>query len=436
MSERASEWRSWSAAPYLSVLLVAPLVYQLCLLFFLDRSLPGGVPVPTGVLLILTAVAVVVWTRYRPVDRWDWRVTAALMMLVVMWAYAQGRLLADGAAFIPAVLLAPLLPLLIWAKRPSSQDVRKAADVLSWAFVAACVVVLALESMGVVESWYSLPGVDLAGLIPFDRENYWLPMMEVLGLDGRWGGPFRHPNLSGFAAAFLLVYGFTRPRARATIFVVTGLLVLMLASSRGAYAAAAAGVLLLAVLPGWGPAWSSFTARRMATPALGVAIAARLALWVREIPELSGRTDMWPEFLAQGDSSPWFGVGDSGISGAVADGRVPAWAFHGHNLWVDSIVRLGWVGVSLTAVLMVLVALVCLAGIRRGAAVGTALFGAIIVMTLVEVLFVWWNPNPFLPLLVVTVLLASCDRQVYGLAAESSRVATSTTSTPSARPSP
>ena len=53
-----------------------------------------------------------------------------------------------------------------------------------------------------VPSWYALLRGRPAGPgQPWTRSYYWLPFTDLLGLDGRWGGPLRHPNPTGGIAA-------------------------------------------------------------------------------------------------------------------------------------------------------------------------------------------------------------------------------------------
>ena len=81
------------------------------------------------------------------------------------------------------------------------------ADVFAWAVVGFSAFTLALESAGVIPYWNL---GDPAAMIANERAAYFLPLADVFGIEGRWSGPFAHPNLAGPAGGFLLILGATR----------------------------------------------------------------------------------------------------------------------------------------------------------------------------------------------------------------------------------
>ena len=178
-------------------------------------------------------------------------------------------------------------------------------------------------------------------LLPFDIANYWLPLREALGLDGRRGGHDGFPNIQGQAGALLMVYGFTRPGARRAVYVTTGAAILLLTDSRTSYSAAAAGLILLALLPGWRPTGRAWPVAKVVALVLGVAMAVRVALKVAADPNLTGRIAVWPEFLSLSSQNPMLGAGAPAIDEAVAAGDLPGWADQGHNILIDTFVRFG-----------------------------------------------------------------------------------------------
>ena len=275
-------------------------------------------------------------------------------------------------------------------------------------------------------------GVDL---LQFDRANYWLPLTGPLGLEGRWGGLPGYPNIAGQMGALLVVYGLSRPARRRWVFVLAGLITLLLTDSRTSYAAAAVGLLLLTVLPGWGATYWKITPARVVALVLALAMGLRVLIQVVMDPSLTGRLAMWREFFSLVRGFLPFGTGQDVIDSAIADGSLPAWAHQGHNLFLDTFVRYGLVGLVITVLFVGLAVVLTFRPIGREVGVGLALIAALIVSCLGDLGIGWTYPSEGLSFLLVAVLVSQVERGTYALAAASSSVATSTTSTPSATPS-
>lgn len=399
--------RSWTATPFLVAVLVAPLVYQVSMLLFASSTSPG-IPVPVLLLLAVLVLMIVAWVK-GPATAGPWGALATVFfgLGLALWAYTAIGGAMKGATLVGATIVVPVALLLLLLRRPDDAAIWRAADIFAWAFAGACVLVLALEVAGLVPSWYVLYEVDQMDLASYDRSYYWLPFTDALGLDGRWGGPLRHPNPSGGVAALLLVYAFLRPRGRRLAFAATGVLVLLLTCSRSAYAAAALGLVVLVVLPGWNvrPWWRP-TPSRVIAALLGVALGLRVVLWVEADTGLSGRSEMWGEFISLWPQSPVFGVGEAVIVRAVEDGVLPPWAFHGHNLYLDTLVRYGIVGVVLAAALLAVVALLAIGRARAGQGGPLAMLLALGITTVAEIVFDWRYPMVPSSVLLVILLLS------------------------------
>jgi O-antigen ligase len=342
------------------------------------------------------------------------------------------RALVDGA---PILLAATLV--LAGLKRPVGRGVETAVDFFAWALVVASIAVLALEVAGVLPSFYSANGGVFSDLAEFDNANHWLPLTGLLSLDGRWGGLAQDPNAAGPIGACLIVYGLTRPGIRRVTWVASGVLMLVLTDSRTAYVAAAAGLFVLAVLPRWsGQGRVSWPARTVAA-SLAALAALRILLSLRADPggtvTATGRVTMWPDFLSLLQQSPLFGVGDAGIAKAVANGTLAPWSFQGHSVYVDTLVRYGILGLLLVLLVLGLALVITVRSALQGASRGLAVLTVLLMVSLTEASLPWLRPTVSAWLLLVAVLLAASGG--YLRAAESSSVATSTTSTPSAAPS-
>ena len=106
---------------------------------------------------------------------------------------------------LPAfTLLIPFILVAIVTKPPTGAQSAVVMDVLGWTVVGAAVLSLVLEVAGVIAPWDGFPrGTPNA----FERSAYWLPLADVLGLNGRWAVPWVHPSLAGPLGMFLVVWG-------------------------------------------------------------------------------------------------------------------------------------------------------------------------------------------------------------------------------------
>jgi O-antigen ligase len=276
-------------------------------------------------------------------------------------------------------------------------------------------------------------GDYFVGIIASDVGSHWLPLADLLGLDGRWGGFPGDPNEVGPLGAFLMVYGFARTGWRRLLFVAGGAMILLLADSRAAYAAASVGLIALVLLPGWSSRWRRITPTRAVAAGFAVLTGLRMASDLATNPastlSLTGRSTMWPEFLSLWPQSPMFGVGTAEILDAVRSGVLPPWASTGHNQYIDTLVRYGVVGLALSTGLLLLAVAVAVGAVRRGSGVGLALLVVIIAASATNLLLDWRYPSAVLSAVLIAVALSSRPQR---LLAASSSVATSTTSTPTA----
>jgi hypothetical protein len=409
------EWRSRvTPAAYLGVLLSARVVYDL------GQTLATGMGdasawQPGSVLLALSMVAaVLLWSMCRGVSGWRPSERVWFGLVLALWLYLVVLETVGGVPIQAASVFIPLSILLLWVKRPSSKDAWQAADAFAWVVVGSAAVVLVLEATGLIPSWYEQmrdASPAFATLSEFDRDTHWLPLGGVLGLEGRWGGFMGDPNLIGPLAALLVVYAFARVGARRLTFATAGVIMLVLADSRASYGAAAVGLLALIVLPGWGVPLRSMTPPKMAAGLVGLAALARVAADTVQSPgaalSMTGRTGMWPDFLDLWRESPVVGVGTARIVEAVALGQVPPWSFHGHNQYIDTLVRYGLIGLLLSALVLGAALLLTVQGARRGLGLGVALMVTLAVITLANIAFDWRLPGSAFSILLVAVVLSA-----------------------------
>lgn len=105
-----------------------------------------------------------------------------------------------GDAFnYTALIYLPIL-IMIAFKPPSLQEAWEAVLAYAWATTAVLVGVRGLEMLDVLAI-----KPQPAGVIAFDDERYFLPVNDLLGIDGRWPGPFGHNGDTAMMGALLIV---------------------------------------------------------------------------------------------------------------------------------------------------------------------------------------------------------------------------------------
>ena len=400
-----------STSVYMALLLSAPILYELGVTLSGSDRIPGGPAVgPLALLLTMTASAVSCLLCQGD-GEWSPPARVWFALVIVLWLYfAWAEASHDGRTDLAAIFV-PLTAALLWLRKPRHVDVWTAGDVFAWVLIGASFTVLALEVVGVVPSWYRSMGGYFVELSIYDRESHWLLIGSALGLDGRWGGPLRDPNLMGPLGAFLVVYGFSRRRVKRIVFVLGGVLLVLLSDSRAAYAALAVGLLLLLLLPGWGSRLFTFTVPKVLAVVVGLAAGARLLRDYQVNPggtlTMTGRTSMWPDFLSLWADSRMTGVGTPAIWQAIEDGRLPEWAAHGHNQYIDTVVRYGAVGLVLTCSVFALALGIAVVGASRGVGVGIAAMGVVFVATISNLAVDLRYPSPTFSVILLAVLLAA-----------------------------
>lgn len=385
---------------YLGVLLsgsvLLPLVLQLW-----PRVVIGPVPGAGVVMIAFLAGAIIIWLREPRLGRSARGVSAFLLALLALWLYLLVLLLIRPEEVSIPAILPPLLLTMLWLRPLTRVSATWAADLFASVTIVVLAVSLSAEVVGLVGSWYG-PNADLARL---DQGAYWVPLAGPLGLDGRWAGPFVHPNLLGPVGAFLLVFGLARRGWRRVVFGVAGALVLLLAGSRTSFMGALGGVLALTAcwwlarptrLPGWLRVWI----------VLVPLTAAAAALFLVN-PGLTGRTSVWPTMIDMWRDSPVTGVGDAGFADAIADGALPGWATHGHNVLLDAVVRTGLLGLALVVAVLGIALIVTLRGARHGHGVGLGIVVMLLVSSMTDTTLFWRYLTVPVAALVLAVLMSA-----------------------------
>jgi O-antigen ligase len=347
---------------YLSIMLIGSVVTDFVLFALPDWQI-GRLPGVALVVLAYLCAATIAWWRCRPASRATGAVAGFLLLLLVVWGWTMVLASVRQEIVTVPALVTPVLLLMLWLKAPSRPDALRAGDALGWALLVVIGVSLLLE--GHVPSFsdaFYRPGAAI------ENAEYWLPLSGMLGLDGRWAGPFVHPNLAGPVGAFLLVFGVTRPGVRRVLAALAGIAVLVVARWLARFHGKSLVLRVAMVL---------------------VPVLATVLVVVGRNPGMSGRTEVWPTMYRLWQASPVLGIGDQGFTDAIAAGSLPTWAHHAHNVVFDSLVRTGILGSVVVAAVLLYSLVIALRATRSGMLVPLALIGMLVIGGLTDTILHW-----------------------------------------------
>lgn len=362
-----------------------------------------GIPIikgqPPGVYVSLVGVgfSLIAWWL-APVRRVTGTLAIAFLAgLAVLWAVVMVLAVRHGDAFTHGVWAYALVLLMLALKWPTGEEARFGILLSAWLLTSILVLTRFLEMLGLI------PMATVAqGMIDYEQANYWLPLSGWLGPEGRWPGPFGHNANTGNIAAYLVVIGVALKRRFAWTFIAAGIVVLLLTMSRGSIIAALVGV-GAAILLGDYPWLRRFTwGQRAVALVVGGLIAFGGALLVS--PNLTGRTSgYWPMFLDLWQSSPWLGVGETGIEAGpefIHDSN-------GHNIIIDMLARYGLMATIPLAIVLVAAAILGLSASARGTVVPLGIMTVLFVISVTEADFGWATLSQPLILFILATVMAS-----------------------------
>lgn len=352
-----------SARPYLYTLVVTIVIagYVGYLGHFLDVPVPRVFGQSADVYLtgIGIACAASLWMIYQGQRTLQPLLVAFFAVLIANWVLHWLLSRMHGDAFTYAVLGYVPVVFALWWKSPSRADALAALVVLGWALVFILIGTRVLEMSGVLQI------LDVGNsLQEFERANYWLPLGGSIGPDfGRWHGPMGHAAKTGTAAAFLVVLAFGCRGVSRWLFALVGLLTLLLTASRGSWIAAFAGVIMIVLFGD--NALNRRVGRKRLIFGAGLIAALGFAVVMIRNPGLTGRTTYWSIAYEVWRTSPFFGVGRSGMQ----DSELYIAGSNAHNIVLDSLVKFGVVG----TIPVVVGLLLCVLIASRAVSVGTFL---------------------------------------------------------------
>jgi hypothetical protein len=306
---------------------------------------------------------------------------------------------------------------MLYLKTPSVSEAWTAVLTFAWVAVVILVATRFLEVLHAVPVFH----ID-SGIILWEKQHYWIPLANLFGIDGRWPGPFGYNSKTGFIAAAVLVIGLSRYSRTRWILVSIGVITLLLTASRGSYFAAVVGVLVLLAFARTGPASKLAVPIRLVISGVLVLLA---GLYYLASPIATtgryGDGGIWSNFITLWRTSPWLGVGQTGI---LADPRAGV-SMEGHDLFVQHLTRFGLVGLSVQYSLIALGICICALAAYKGLAWPMALVTTYYIASLTEVLQDGWlNHSTYSLLLLLSMVSAGqhlvAQRSVPKLTAQSS----------------
>lgn len=390
-----------SALPYLATLIVGLTIstYLQYLLQYLDYGIPvikGQSPLIWGMGLTVI-IALAFWFPLpwkRATGAWT---QAFLAALGAGWLVRLALSYVHHDGFNYTTWLYPILLLMVWLKAPSALDARAGMLVLGWSGAILLTWTRVSELIGAIPMASVSPD-----LVSFEVHEYWLPLSGWLGPEGRWPGPLGGTAFTGMLAALLVVLAASIRAKSSWFFAFVGIIGLFLTSSRGSFAAAAAGVGIAVVFSSW-PLLSRVNFPwRVAVAAIGGA--ATLALLLKASPGLTGRTTFWPDFLHLWSTSPITGVGATGYAQGTNWTQTAGSA---HSFFIDELARNGLLGfVVLIATFISALGIGLIAAKRKNGG-PLAMTATVIVLGIANTPFSWLSPSLLWLFLLFPVFWAS-----------------------------
>ena len=390
-----------SARPYLSVLVIGTAVGLWAGYLWPGRAIVFGQSPAVIIPFVGFAVALVLWWQLPARTRTrGWRL-AFSGVLVLAWTANLVSFNVHNDAFTYGALLFVPIMAMINVKPPTASEGESVLLALAWSVTIVLVVTRVAEAIGLLDV-KSQP----LSIIEFDESYYWLPLNDLVGIDGRWPGPFGHNGYTAMMGAFLIVIAVVFWTRSSWIFLGVGILTLLVTSGRASAGAAAAGIVIYGMFTRSKRLARIPQSLRVTTGA--VILAAGFAVLLSGRSGLTGRQKIWPAFWDLWLTSPLMGVGSSGISDS---GGITEQFGHAHNMYLDLLARNG-----IITFIFVLAALAIGVGItfvaaRQGNPGPLALIATYLVVALTEPRNDWLHPGTSVLMVVVAVFTAGASIQ-------------------------
>lgn len=390
---------------YFWLILIAPGVVA-----FANHVAPGqillkGHSVALVIGLCIFALAGLAWIPFRSKERWTWLGKAALAGIFVTGTSSLIRIQNDGGLFdlLAIAFLASLL--MIAFKPPSLHDSLIGSTVFAYSVICVAFTAQILDLLAVG------PPTGEAN----ENGDTRIPLVsQVIGLEGRWGGPFDHSNYAGPIGGALLILAIGQRGTNRIVIALSGVIFLMLSQSRSGVIATCAGLLVYLLTSRRVRAFRRHRIIQWSTVA--VFIGGVMTYILLADPTLAWRTYAWMDFADLWRVSPWLGVGDSGVNSYINGEPVngPVTFTHSHNMLLEPLTRYGVLAALLVVTTLAVTGwLARQAQVSSGISVGLALFIFFLTLGIVEVPFAWTSLSVLMtPLILCITISASACSQV------------------------
>lgn len=356
-----------------------------------------GQPWTVLIVFFVFLVTMGFWLRTPRRSRAKGVLLAFLILMGVAWLTHLFLYRFHGDSFnYTAILYLPTLAL-IAAKPPTRSETRQASLAVAWAISTTLVLTFALERLNVIQE-----KKQLAGIVAFDEGSYFLPMNALLGIEGRWPGPFGHNGDTAMMAALLIVITFAFWSRASWLFIAVGTTTLVLTNGRASIGAALAGIVIIAMFGT--QAWLSRVSRIVRVSVGAVLLITGATIMLLRPSGVTGRDTIWPAFLELWVESPWLGVGGRGF----AEGNEVTIAFgHAHSLYIEELARSGLLGFLTQFSAIAIGVAIALKATRFGYPGPLAVITAFLVTGITEPRNNWIEPSATGTIVVLMVLAAS-----------------------------
>ncbi len=386
-----------STAPYLTVaLLTVPLSTISFYLFGTTPVLKGqslGILVP----IVGIGIAGLLWLICASPTKTTRQLALFGLTLLSLWAYTTIRSLSLNEPYNYTAWLLPIFVIMVILKPPNRSEALKAADFFVFGLLGIAMLSHILHVTGIHEFphyFYQIRYPEIIQTI--------LPM-DDLGLAYRWEGAFGSVSDAGPMGAFIFVFGIFRSGAKRIVILAGGLFILIFAFSFSSIFATLAALTFLVA-----STLSKQSPRR--TPLLFVTLFvgqfALIAIYISFFdPTFNGRINIWGQYISEWPNHLLFGTGGEFISS-----RTDLFSHdHGHNLYVDTLLRYGAVGFILF--MAVLVMLICLSwkAFKINSNVPIVILIVFALCIVGESLVLWRYNGAVTSWLIISALIANAD---------------------------
>jgi hypothetical protein len=373
-----------------------------------DRVDPSGFTVmgqSPGIYLpfLLFPLSFILWLLCRDYGVRNIWLSVFLGGLAVSWCIQYLLIRIHGDLYIHSVwLFLPVLAM-IWWKPPTWSSAWNVLRVLAVSAVLVMAITFALEKLDLIPQFLAEGSTAPA----FESENYWLPLMDIMQLDGRWHGPFGYASKTAFISAFVLLVGLVDKGWGRWILVAAGSVGLLLTGSRGAYLALAAAIGVVLLFARGGPIGRINIWLRLVVGAVGFFLVSFL-LFTQGALGLTGREPLWSGFLNIWRESIWLGVGQSGIASSprIVEWMEPSW-MDAHSIYVQELTKGGVLGFASVFTVVAIGLFVAFLAAIRGFSLPFAIITVYLVAGMTDLLHNGWTHYSIPNLLILMSVLGA-----------------------------